>query len=54
VNFHGTNYANWTTFAQSNPTFRVAKGWIRVIIADAVPGSKMSATCVVTDVFFGG
>jgi hypothetical protein len=54
VNFHDTNYANWTTFAQSNPTFRVAKGWIPFIIADAVPGSQTSGTYVVTDVFFGG
>lgn len=54
VNFHGTQYANWTTFAQSNPTFRVAKGWIPFIIADAVPGAQASATYVVTDVFFSG
>jgi hypothetical protein len=54
VNFHGTDYANWTIFAQSNPTFRVAKGWTPFIIADAVPPSQTSATYVVTDVFFGG
>jgi hypothetical protein len=54
VNFHGTNYTNWTTFAQTNPTFRVAKGWIPFIIADAVPPAQTSATYVVTDVFFGG
>jgi hypothetical protein len=54
VHFHGTDYANWTIFAQSNPTFRVAKDWIPFIIADAVPPPQTSATYVVTDVFFGG
>jgi hypothetical protein len=54
VHFHGTDYANWTTFALSNPTFRIAKGWIPFIIADAVPPPQTSATYVVTDVFFGG
>jgi hypothetical protein len=54
VHFHGTDFANWTTFAQSHPTFRIAKGQIPFIIADAVPPPQTSATYVVTDVFFSG
>jgi hypothetical protein len=38
VNFNGTDYANWTTFAAANPTYRMAPGAIPFIIAD-VPGS---------------
>jgi len=49
VNFHGVDYANWTTFASSNPTFRIAKN-IPFIIADAVPPTLTTATFVVTDI----
>ena len=49
VNFHGVDYANWATFASSNPTFRIAKD-IAFIIADAVPPSNASATFVVTGI----
>src|ERR1044071_6401108 len=52
VFFHGVDYANWTTFAFQNPTFRTAKGYLPFIIADAVPdegASQTTATYVVTD-----
>jgi hypothetical protein len=49
VNFHGVDYANWTAFAEANPTFRVARA-IPFIIADAVPPSQTTATFVVTDI----
>ena len=49
VHFHGVDYANWTTFANANPTFRIARS-IPFIIADAVPPSQLSATFVVTDI----
>ena len=49
VNFHGVDYANWTTFASANPTFRIAKN-IPFIIADAVPPGEASATFVVTEI----
>lgn len=49
VNFHGVDYANWTTFANANPTFRIAKN-IPFIIADAVPPGFASGTFVVTDI----
>lgn len=35
VNFKSVDYANWTTFASSNPTFKTASGYIPFIIADA-------------------
>ena len=56
VNWHGVDYANWSTFAFQNPTFRTAKGYLPFIIADAVPdegASQTTATYVVTDIFFG-
>jgi hypothetical protein len=52
VNFHGTDYADWATFASANPTFRIASSAPPFIIADAVPPSQASATYVVTDIFF--
>jgi hypothetical protein len=51
VNFHGMDYANWTTFASSNPTFRIARA-TPFIIADAVPPLQTSATYVATDIHF--
>jgi hypothetical protein len=51
VNFHGVDYANWSTFASSNPTFRIARA-TPFIIADAVPPPQTSATYVVTDIHF--
>ena len=38
VNFNGADFANWTTFAAENPTYRMSPGAIPFIIAD-VPGS---------------
>ena len=35
VNFHGTDYANWATFASANPTYKMASGYVPFIIADA-------------------
>ena len=35
VNFHGTDYANWATFANAHQTFTVKRGYIPFIIADA-------------------
>jgi hypothetical protein len=52
VNFHGVDYANWAAFANSNPTFRIAKS-TPFIIADAVPPSQTSATYVATEIFLG-
>ena len=52
VNFHNTDYANWTAFATANPTFTIAKGQIPFIISDAVPPPQTSATYVVTETFF--
>ena len=49
VNFHGVDYANWTVFANANPTFRIAKD-IPFVIADAVPPGHASATFVVTGI----
>ena len=34
VNFHGTDYANWATFASANPTYKMASGYVPFIIAD--------------------
>ena len=51
VHFHGVDYANWTTFANSNPTFRIARS-TPFIIADAVPSPQTSATYVVSDIVF--
>jgi hypothetical protein len=49
VNFHGTDYTNWSTFANSNPTFRIARA-TPFIIADAVPPPQTSATYVATEI----
>ena len=49
VHFDGVDYANWTTFASANPTFRIAKN-IPFIIADAVPPGNASATFVVENI----
>jgi hypothetical protein len=38
VNFNGVDYANWSSFAAANPTYRMSPGAIPFIIADA-PGS---------------
>ena len=35
VNFNGTDFANWTSFAAANPTYRMSPGAIPFIIADA-------------------
>ena len=56
VNWHGTDYANWATFAFQNPTFRTAKQYLPFIIADGVPdegASQTTATYVVADIFVG-
>jgi hypothetical protein len=45
VNFHGTDYANWATFASANPTYKMALGYVPFIIADGTAG-----TYVVTDI----
>ena len=39
VNFLGADYANWATFADANPTYRIAPGAIPFIIADGSVGS---------------
>jgi hypothetical protein len=49
VNFHGVDYANWSTFANSNPTFTIARA-TPFIIADAVPPSQTGATYVATEI----
>jgi hypothetical protein len=39
VNFHGTDYANWTAFASANPTYKMASGYVPFIIADGTAGT---------------
>lgn len=34
VNFQSVDYANWSTFASANPSYRIAPGFIPFIIAD--------------------
>jgi hypothetical protein len=51
VNFQGVDYANWTTFANEHPTFRIARA-TPFIIADAVPPAQTIATYVATDIHF--
>jgi hypothetical protein len=34
VNFQSVDYANWSTFAAANPTYRIAPGFIPFIIVD--------------------
>ena len=34
VNFQSVDYANWSTFAAANPSYRIAPGFIPFIIAD--------------------
>jgi hypothetical protein len=50
VHFQGVDYDNWTDFATSNPTFRIARA-TPFIIADAVPPGQTVATYVVTEIF---
>lgn len=38
VNFNTVDYPNWATFAATNPTYRIAPGYIPFVIADT-PGS---------------
>jgi hypothetical protein len=38
VNFQGTDYPNWSTFAATNPTYKTGQGYVPFVIAD-VSGS---------------